>query len=348
LVSVRNALFEPRPKLSYHRAEERRWRSQCGFGKMTPFDARDLVSVGLPTFNRVSVLKRAIDSVLAQDYSNFELVVSDNASTDETQALCEEFCRKDQRIRYVRQSTNLGAASNFQAVLDQAQGKFFMWLGDDDWLDPSYLSKCLRIIAEHPEYELVCGRGKYFEGDKFCFAEVPINLDQDSSSQRVFSYYRQVGINGMFYGVMRRKILSCLQLQNSLGGDWLLMGQIACLGKVRTLETVFINRSIAGASQSVERLALNQGLPRIVARNAHLLIAHKIFKDIAWKSPVYKPLGRLSRISLALNSGITVARRYSFPAGLNRLVERWDNLRTRLTIRTRLKRGLRSIRRKAL
>jgi len=322
---------------------------------------KPLVSIGLPTYNRASDLKRCIDSVLAQDYSNFELIISDNASTDRTQSLCEEFYRKDRRIRYIRQPNNNGAGANFKVVRREAQGEFFMWLGDDDWLDRCYVGECMRVLADHADHELVCGRGRYFDGEKLCFAEVATNLHADSRSQRVLSYYQQVGMNGMFYGVMRRKIVSSLEIRDTLGGDWLLMGQIAYLGKVRTLEGVFVNRSIAGASQSVEKLALAEGLPRIVARNAHLLVALKIFKDIAWKSPVYKPLGRLRRISLAVRSAVAVARKYCVPVWPKKLLEAlkrlgplkklqviWNNLRAQLILRTRLKRGLQSIKKKSL
>lgn len=72
-----------------------------------------------------------------------------------------------------------------------------MWL-DDDWIDPRYTSECARMLAGNSDYQLVCGRGKYFEGEQFRFAEAVINLVQDSSSERVFSYYRQVGMNGTF------------------------------------------------------------------------------------------------------------------------------------------------------
>src|SRR5229473_2324672 len=101
-----------------------------------------LVTIGLPTYNRASELKRAVESVLAQDYSNLELVISDNASTDDTQLVCERFCAQDNRIRYIRQPTNRGAAANFHEVLQRAGGEFFMWLGDDDWLDSSYVAQC--------------------------------------------------------------------------------------------------------------------------------------------------------------------------------------------------------------
>ncbi len=77
-----------------------------------------------------------MESVLAQENPNFELVISDNASTNGTQTVCEDFCRRDNRIRYLQQANNAGPAANFQAVLDAARGELFMWLADDDWLGP--------------------------------------------------------------------------------------------------------------------------------------------------------------------------------------------------------------------
>jgi glycosyltransferase involved in cell wall biosynthesis len=304
--------------------------------------------VGLPTYNRATTLKRAVESVLAQDYSPLELIISDNASTDGTQAICEDFCRRDNRIRYLRQATNVGAAANFKAVLDTARGEFFMWLADDDWLDSGYVRECTRALMQLPDHQLVCGLGKYFQERKDCFFETPINLSQDSPKQRVLAFYRQVGMNGTFYGLMHRKILANIKIDDSLGRDWLMMAQIAFLGKVKTLENVYVNRSLAGASRDVQQLALRGGLPRILARNAHLFIAFEAFRDICWVSPVYKTLAKWARVSLGIKSGLLVARRYGLPPRLNKSLEAWNKLRSRLILRTRLKRYMHSIMRKAL
>src|SRR5260370_26665324 len=121
-----------------------------------------LVTIGLPTFNRATKLKRAIETALGQSYQNLELVISDNASTDGTYELCEEFCRRDQRVKYIQQPSNLGAAANFRAVLNHAQDEFFMWLGDDDWLDLDYVFECIRVLKERPDHNLVCGRARYY------------------------------------------------------------------------------------------------------------------------------------------------------------------------------------------
>src|SRR2546426_4767904 len=89
-----------------------------------------LVSIGIPTYNRSSSLVRAVESALAQDYDNLEIVISDNASTDETANLSVEFCKKDMRIRYIRQSKNLGITENFRRALGASHGAYSMWPSD--------------------------------------------------------------------------------------------------------------------------------------------------------------------------------------------------------------------------
>ena len=102
------------------------------------------VSIGMPVYNGAQYIREALDSLLTQTFTDFELIISDNASTDATQSICEEYARRDLRIRYVRQSENKGALANFQFVLEQAQGEFFMWAAADDlweknWIDTIYI-----------------------------------------------------------------------------------------------------------------------------------------------------------------------------------------------------------------
>jgi glycosyltransferase involved in cell wall biosynthesis len=276
-------------------------------------NARTLISIGLPTYNRSTSLKLAIESVLAQDYSNFELIISDNTSTDGTQSLCEELGRRDQRIRYIRQTTNRGPAANFQAVLDEARGEFFMWLADDDWLDDAYISKCLSELLNNPDYTVVCGQGRYFEKGKHTFDGELINLLGESANERVLSYNQQACFNGMFYGLMRRELLAEMECLDVLGGDWLIVARMAFLGKARTLQDVFINRSAGGASHRMEMLARSVGLSGFMARNAHLYLAYIMLKDVAWQSPIYKPLNRLSRIALGARAAREICYRFWLP-----------------------------------
>src|SRR3954467_5074495 len=91
------------------------------------------LTVGLPTYNGEDYLASALDSLLAQTFTDFELIISDNASTDATESICREYAAKDARIRYIRQEKNRGAASNFRFVLDKSGGKYFMWAACDDF-----------------------------------------------------------------------------------------------------------------------------------------------------------------------------------------------------------------------
>ncbi len=273
-------------------------------------DRLPLVSVGLPTYNRASSLRRAIQSVLSQDYPHIELIVSDNASTDLTESICEEFSAQDKRVRYLRQVVNRGANANFQLVLSEARGTFFMWLSDDDWLDSQYLSRCVQILLEREDTVLVCGAATYVGRDGDEITGVVVNLEQDSAADRVYKYYCQVNDNGTFYGVTRRSLLLRYPMQDVLGGDWLLMGTLAMCGKIKTLEDVHIHRAIDGASADVRALAKRHGFSERAAREPHLTIALYVVKNIGWRSQVFAELGFLRRIILGMRCALIVRKRF--------------------------------------
>ncbi len=303
---------------------------------------KPIVSIGLPTYNRAKSLRRAIESALAQDYHNLELIISDNASADETQAICEEFYRRDQRVRYIRQRVNQGAIANFRQVLERAQGEFFMWLADDDWLETSYVTKCVEGFSEHLDYELVCGRARYFKGEEAIFEGDQINAPQDLGTDRVLAYYGQVIWNGAFYGLMRRERLAKFDIPETLGGDILFLASVAFTGKIKTLESVYLNRSITGASQDIKELARKLGLSKFFMKEPHLKIAITALEDIAWRSPVYKSLGRTSRLTLGCKSAVVICRRFSVPIWRNRLrahTEWWDKMRARIAWLAYIKRA---------
>ena len=106
---------------------------------------RPKVSIGMPVYNGEVFIRDALDSLVAQSFANFELIISDNASTDHTEAICRRYASQDSRINYVRQTKNIGADANFQFVLDKATGEYFMWNAADDFRSKDcieyYLSK---------------------------------------------------------------------------------------------------------------------------------------------------------------------------------------------------------------
>jgi len=299
---------------------------------------RPLVSVGLPTYNRADDLRHAIESVLSQNYPHLELIISDNASTDGTQQMCEEYVRRDTRVVYHRQPTNRGPHENFERALAESHGEFFMWLGDDDWLEQEdYILRCVEFISRNNDCELVCGRVRYFRDGELCFDQDEMNLTQESAFERVLDYFRRVGMNGVFYGLMRRTSAKEVSLIECLGGDWLFVARLAARGKVHTLPDLHVNRSIAGASKDVESLTRHSGLSGIAAQHPHDYIALHIFKDIAWASPVYAPLGRATRVLLGMKAAAAIVRRYGAGASSASLASRIDELRSRVILRTRLR-----------
>ncbi|HEX4814816.1 MAG TPA: glycosyltransferase [Nonomuraea sp.] len=120
-----------------------------------------LVSVGLPTFNGGRHLEKTVRSVLAQDHENLELIISDNASTDDTEEICRDLAATDDRVAYHRQPENVGGVRNFTAALGLAKGEFFRWVGDDDTLAPHCLSRSLEEFARDERVVLVTAQTSY-------------------------------------------------------------------------------------------------------------------------------------------------------------------------------------------
>lgn len=114
-----------------------------------------LVSIGMPVRNGERYLGEAVRSVLDQEYGRLELVISDNASDDDTEEICRQFARSDSRVRYHRQPRDVGLVANFNAVLHLARGPYFKWMGDDDWMTPTYVTKCVEVLEDDAALVLV-------------------------------------------------------------------------------------------------------------------------------------------------------------------------------------------------
>lgn len=109
-----------------------------------------LVSVGLPVYNGGTYLAEAIESILSQTYRHFELIICDNASTDGTEQICRRFATLDDRVRYFRNTANLGLSRNFNLAVERASGKYFRWAAHDDRIAPEYLAHCVEALEADP------------------------------------------------------------------------------------------------------------------------------------------------------------------------------------------------------
>jgi glycosyltransferase involved in cell wall biosynthesis len=116
-------------------------------------------------YNGGTLLRRALDSLLAQDYPSLEIVIRDNASKDDTEIISREYAARDPRIRYVRNPSNVGVVGNFRLALGDATGKYFMWAAHDDLWGRDYVSRLARALMSHPGAVLAAGRAVFVEPD---------------------------------------------------------------------------------------------------------------------------------------------------------------------------------------
>src|SRR5262245_33646269 len=118
-------------------------------------DIRPLVSIGLPVRNGAKTIGAVAESVLGQKFGDLELLISDNASTDDTEAVCRDLVRADPRVRYQRHPENVGLLNNFIATQLAARGTYVRWISDADRLEPGYVDACLEAFAADPRVILV-------------------------------------------------------------------------------------------------------------------------------------------------------------------------------------------------
>lgn len=238
---------------------------------MVDIDTRQtpLVSVCLPTFNRAQRMKRAVEALLAGEYSNIEILVSDNGSSDETQSVAEDLVSKNSRVRYFRHAENIGPVANFEFVRRQARGKYFLWHGDDDYLGADYIRACVEELERDSSLVLVSGLAAYHylgSPETTHYGNI-IQPGSESPRVRIVTYLWNVGENSIFCGVYRVDSVSQCSIPNRLAGDWMWMTGVLLQGRALVIPTVHVHRDYGdSASLNMARLVAVQGLPAWHAR----------------------------------------------------------------------------------
>lgn len=128
-------------------------------------EPRPRVSIGLPVYNGAAYVADAIRSIQVQSLGDFELLVSDNASTDQTGEIVRDLAATDQRIRYLPSDTNVGANRNFNRTYFYSSGEYFKWAAHDDVIEPTFLERCVEVLDADPSVVLAHTRTAYIGGD---------------------------------------------------------------------------------------------------------------------------------------------------------------------------------------
>ncbi len=236
---------------------------------------------------------------MQQDYNALQILISDNASSDSTGEICRNLTELRRDVEFIRHAENRGATWNFNYLLDLARGDYFMWLGDDDWLDENYVSECVRALECDPSLVLVAGQPKYYLGDQLLYQGLAMNLTQQRGAQRLRAYFCQVQHNGIFYGLYRTSILRANRLKHVMGGDILLLSSVFLSGSARTLDNTCLHRRRGGISIVGSELARSMGLPWLDRRFPRLSLARNVWWHFC-KDPAFRRLGYMGRRVLAV------------------------------------------------
>lgn len=192
------------------------------------------VAIGLPVYNGEKYIKEALNSILAQTFSDFELVISDNASTDSTGEICMEYASGDNRIRYIRQKENLGAPRNFNRVFQQSRGKYFKWASANDVCEPTLVEKCMAILDDRPDIILCYPKTKLIDKNSQVIREYEdnLNLQNDNAVDRFIRLLINMRLNNAQNGLIRSDILRKTGLEDTYrAADICLMAELSLLGK---------------------------------------------------------------------------------------------------------------------
>lgn len=271
------------------------------------------VTIGIPTYNRASNLEVALRSILKQSYKELAIIISDNFSNDNTQELCNSYTSRDNRIIYYRQNKNVGAHKNFLSLYEKNCSEYFVWLSDDDYLDLNYIEKCMEFYKSNQDYVLVSGTTRYHSNQKFIKYGRKINITDDSNDARTISFYSQTLDNGVFYGIYNTKMVTKIIFPNSWAGDQIFVANIAYFGKIKTLDNVFIHRSIDGTSSNMNQVIKNLKLPKIQYYIPHYTMTYDIFINSIKIKKKENKFFNIRHIIFAL----LCAKAYLYPGFLN-------------------------------
>lgn len=214
-----------------------------------------LVTVGLPLYNSARQLRQAMDSLLGQTLSDFEIVISDNASTDGTAALCEEYVRADPRVRYIRQARNIGAPRNWNAVVHAARGEYFKWASGNDYYAPETLARAVEILSRDPGAAMVYGRTALV--DDAGRVQRVYDGDMDFSDPRPsdrLARVRRMEMNNAQQGVVRTAVMRRTGMDRMYPqGDKVLIAELALYGRCVLLPEVTLYRRQGVGAVMAER-----------------------------------------------------------------------------------------------
>lgn len=214
------------------------------------------VSIGMPIYNGALTIAETLESLLAQTFTDFEIIVSDNASTDNGVEIVKTFQQRDPRIRMIQQPVNLGANGNFSAVVDAAEGEYFKWSTCSDLCSSGFLQACVELLDRHPEVVLAAPKTQLFTSDSQDVTHYAqdIELRDARPAARFQRLLETLKLNNAMNGLIRTKALRYQRpvIDHYLKADIVMVSCLALQGQFRIApEAVFLRRMDPRTSTSL-------------------------------------------------------------------------------------------------
>ena len=223
------------------------------------------ISIGLPVYNGEKFIRNSVDSILSQTFREFELIISDNASTDLTPKICQEYALRDKRVRYIRQNSNMGAVWNFNFVLKQSNSEYFVWAASDDIWHSEFLQKNVDILENNKD--IVCSIGDVTYSDVINYEFKSKNKTEiDSKFKYVKPAYGTYEIKvrtylkffqaSIIYGLYRREKLQKSMTMNMIfmGSDLTVILNVLKYGDLHVIDENLLHRYGKGSHSIIETM----------------------------------------------------------------------------------------------
>lgn len=224
---------------------------------------RPRVTIGLPVYNGEKYITETLESLLSQDFRDFELIISDNASTDRTAEICQGYAERDSRIRYERNSENIGGARNYSRLPALARADYFKWASADDLCAPGFLSRCVEFLDHHPEVVLAYPQTMLISADgaELGLQTAGLDLPWPQAWQRLRFFAMRRRLCNPCFGVMRTSVLRETSLiRPYVSSDIPFLAEMALAGPIREIQEVMFFRRVTDTSCGLGKLTRREVL----------------------------------------------------------------------------------------
>ena len=241
-----------------------------------------LVSIGMPVYNSELTVAKAIESIILQDYTNIELIISDNASSDRTEKICESFVKKDNRIKYFRQKQNIDGYLNCKFVLNKSEGEYFMWAAGDDIRTLGFISTNLNVLLKHPN--IVASTSPNIMGWEYNQDSriIKFSLLGDKKSRFKIFFKHAYHSHALFFSLMRSEVIKRYSFSRSIffAADWDVVLFLANQGEINRTNSEMMMFGKNGMSSDRKRAYKETGVNGLARILPFLFFSRKVSATI--------------------------------------------------------------------